>query len=151
MSGVTLETSSDREVELKTMTRVRDLCPDTTFTRFPDKSVVDFALIRGGEVVHLIEVKTRKEQASVVKGYGGLILKQKKREELHALSEAMKVPVSVVFSFSNAEGEMWRTIPLGDIDAEPVAPPRRRNYRDLACDEDLVLFLDWDRHIERIA
>tara|TARA_R110000803_G_scaffold197623_1_gene261192 strand:+ start:279 stop:734 length:456 start_codon:yes stop_codon:yes gene_type:complete len=151
MSGVTLETLSDREVELRTMMRVRDLCPDTTFTRFPDKSVVDFALIRGEEVVHLIEVKTRKEEANVVKGYGGLILKQKKREELHALSEAMNVPASVVFSFSNAEGEMWRTIPLVDIDAEPVAPPRRRNYRGLACDEDLVLFLDWDRHIERIA
>ena len=143
MSGVTLETLSDREVELRTMMRVRDLCPDTTFTRFPDKSVVDFALIRG--------VKTRKEEANVVKGYGGLILKQKKREELHALSEAMNVPASVVFSFSNAEGEMWRTIPLVDIDAEPVAPPRRRNDRGLACDEDLVLFLDWDRHIERIA
>jgi len=148
--GIVLETSSDKKLELRTMQRVQDLCPGTTFTRFPDLSVVDFALVREGEVTALIEVKTRKETVNTIKGYGGLMLKQKKLVELQSISKLMNVHTSVVFSFENAEGEMWMTTSL-DIDAEPTAPPVRRNYRGLACDEDPVLYLDWTKHIKKIA
>jgi hypothetical protein len=148
--GVRLETSADMVLEARTIERLLTIASEgTTAERLPPMSAVDFILIREGTATALIEVKTRKETVERIRSYGGLMLKHKKLTELQTLSALMNIPTFVVFAFENAEGPLLVCDPTKITDPNPVAPPVRRNYRGLACDEDLVVFLDWEKDLRR--
>jgi hypothetical protein len=149
--GVRLETSADMVLEARTIERLLTIASEgTSADRLPPMSAVDFILIRGGTATGLVEVKTRKESLERIKSYGGLMLKHKKLTELQTLSSLMNIPTFVVFAFENAEGPLLVCDPRQITDAQPVAPPTRRNYRGLACDEDPVIFLDWEKDLRRV-
>ena len=149
--GVRLETSADMMLEARTIQRLLTIASDgTTADRLPPMSAVDFILIRGGTATGLIEVKTRKENLERIKSYGGLMLKHKKLTELQTLSSLMNIPTFVVFAFENAEGPLLVCDPTKITDPVPGPPPVRRNFRGLACDEDPVVFLDWEKDLRRV-
>ena len=148
--NVKLETEWDRHYEEAFMRRFMSGAPDDhRCFRMPDYSVVDYVLTRGEAVRSFMELKIRKEPMEQVKGYGGLMLKHRKITDLHELSEATKAEVWVVFAFDNGEGDVLAAKPHELIDLPLEDPPRRRNYRGLATDEEPVCYLDWDRHLTR--
>lgn len=151
MSGVILETDTDRSVETATIRRILTIATTGSIAiRLPALSAVDYALIRDGIVTAMIEIKTRKESVEHISGYGGLMLKHRKVVELQNLGTYLQVPVIVAFAFDNGTGPILICDPSTLTDVEPMPPPRRRNYRGLACDEEPVVYLDWTRHLRRV-
>lgn len=149
--SVVLETATDRSVEEYAVDRLLSLYePGTQFHRMPPFSFCDYAVTYNGSVTEFVEIKTRKEPHFVVRGYGGLILKCRKAEEMRTLAKMSGALTTVVFAFGNGRGAYYQINALDTEHLEPVQPPRRRNYRDLACDEEPVHMLDWDADIERI-
>ena len=148
--NVTLETEWDRHYEEKFMRRYMSVLPEgMRYFRMPQYSVVDYMIARNYEVRYMMELKIRKETVEKVKSYGGLMLKHRKIVELNALQDAAKTEIWIVFAFDNGEGEVLVTRPNTILDLPLEAPPRRRNYRGLATDEDPVCYLDWDVHLTR--
>ena len=146
--NVTLETEQDRIFEEKFMQRyMLNLPDDMEFYRMPQYSVVDYILTRADVVRYMLELKIRKEPLAKVKSYGGLMLKHRKIVELNALQDAAKVEIWIVFAFDNGTGEVLAAQPHKLLDLPLEDPPRRRNYRGLATDEEPVCYLDWDHHL----
>lgn len=146
--NVTLETERDRMLEQAFMNRFMARLPeDTANHRMPQYSIVDYVITRAGEVRYFLELKIRKETVEQVKTYGGLMLKQRKVLELHQFSEAVKADVWVVFAFANGSGDVLVAQPRHLLNLPPEDPPRRRNYRGLATDEEPVVYLDWSQHL----
>lgn len=146
-----LETDLDRFAEDQTMRRLLPLfSPHAIQVRAPDLSAVDRFVVVNGRLRAALEIKTRKETAEQVRNYGGLMLKHRKLTELRQLAALLNVPVRVVFAFESGVGDLYAANPATIDDAEPVTPPRRRNYRGLACDEEPVVFLDWQHHLQPI-
>lgn len=147
---VKLETEWDRHYEEAFMRRFMASAPiDHRCFRMPDYSVVDYALTREANIRSFMELKIRKEPMQQVMSYGGLMLKHRKITDLNALREATKTEVWVVFVFDNGEGEVLAAKPEQLLDLPLEDPPRRRNHRGLATDEEPVCYLDWDRHLTR--
>lgn len=149
--SVVLETEVDRVREDYVINRfVGVLGNGTGAHRMPKFSAVDFVLTRGGHAVAGVELKVRKETVEQVKNYGGLILKHRKMSDLLLFADITKMHTYVAFAFDNGLGPILITQPHLLTDLTPEAPPRRRNYRGLATDEELVLYLDWDVHLKRL-
>lgn len=139
---IVLETKQDKNLERRAIGRFTALT-QTEAIELPQMSAMDYLIMSYGELVAGIEVKTRKETPEVVKGYGGIILKYRKYQELTQLAELLNLPVFVLFAFENSEGELL-LLDLRKIEnPEPKQPPVRKNYRGLATDEEPVLFIDW--------
>lgn len=148
MSNVVLETDLDRVVENYVLGRLLPLHDDgVEYVKTPDMSACDY-LVKHGRLVELVEIKTRKETAYAVRKYGGLILKQRKAEEMATLGRLLNVPATVVFAFGNGHGAIYQMEATKALSLTPEIPPVRRNYRGLACDEEPVYFLDWDHDLE---
>jgi hypothetical protein len=149
--GVILETDADRSLEKATIERILTIASEGTFAiQLPPLSAVDYLLVKDHTATHALEIKTRKESAAQVRGYGGLMLKHRKVLELQQIKNLMQVFTIVVFAFENARGEIYICDVATITGLEPQAPPRRRNYRGLACDEEPVVFLEWDTHVRRV-
>lgn len=149
--NVVLETDRDREVEQFVIDRImRDLDVKGKAIRLPRMAACDFMIDFGREIGLAVEIKTRKEPMQTIMGYGGLMLKHRKLEELQALARMLTINVVIVFAFENGTGPILAADPTKIHDVEPVTPPARRNYRGLACDEEPVVYLDWSRHLERV-
>lgn len=145
---VTLETEADRAGEQHVIERILGrIGPDFRSIRFPAFSLLDYAIINQHTTVLMLEIKVRKESRQQIQSYGGLMLKHRKISELAALQEALKTPVFVVFAFDNGRGEILATTPSDLTDLPGEAPPRRRNFRGLAADEEPVVYLDWVKHL----
>lgn len=150
--GVILETDDDRNLEKITIRRILEISSyGTTAVQLPPLSAVDYLLVKEGKATHGIEIKTRKETVEQIRGYGGLMLKHRKVLELQQISNLMQIFAICVFSFENAQGPIYICDVPSISGLEPQTPPRRRNFRGLACDEEPVVFLDWDKHLRRIA
>lgn len=140
-----LQTELDARLELRAIQRFSELfdyCP----VKMPDLSAIDYFVSFEGNLVAGIEIKTRKESPEQIKQYGKLILKWRKYQELKQISELTQLPTYVLFAFGNAEGEL-ALLPisnLSDTNPIPETPPVRRNYRGLPCDEEPVIYFDWD-------
>ena len=148
--NVVLETEWDRHYEEAFMRRFMSAAPEGHGCyRMPKFSIVDYVVTRGDSVRSMLELKIRKEPMEQVKGYGGLMLKHRKITELAALAESAKTDVWVVFAFDNGTGDVLAAKPQHLTDLPLEDPPRRRNYRGLATDEEPVCYLDWDRHLTR--
>lgn len=148
--GVILETDADRALEGRAMQRIMAASRDSAVAvKLPPLSAIDYLVAVDGEVAAGIEIKTRKETMDRVRSYGGLMLKHRKVLELNALGEALRAPMIVAFAFESGEGPVMFASTENLTGLEPAAPPRRRNYRGLACDEEPVIFLDWDEHLVR--
>lgn len=148
LGGVILETDLDRSVERYVLKRLLTLHDDgVEYVKTPDMSACDY-LVKQRLLVELVEIKTRKEPAYAVRKYGGLILKQRKAEEMATLGRLLNVPATVVFAFGNGHGSIYQIEAHRALDLRAEEPPVRRNYRGLSCDEEPVYFLDWDRDLE---
>lgn len=145
-----LETNADRQLEQATMDRL--LAGSThgaTAVQLPELSAVDYVTMRDGKITTAVEIKTRKETVEQIRGYGGLMLKHRKLLELQTIGTLLRVPVVVAFAFENDTGPIYLAYPERLNGHEPQQPPRRRNYRGLACDEEPVIYLDWDKDLWR--
>ena len=150
--GVILETDNDRSLEKVTIKRILEISSyGTTAIQLPPLSAVDYLLVKEEKVTHGIEIKTRKESVEQIRGYGGLMLKHRKVLELQQIKNLMQIYAVCVFSFENAKGPIYICDVATITGLEPQTPPRRRNFRGLACDDEPVVFLDWDTHLRRIA
>lgn len=145
-----LETERDREIERRVIERILEGRDDLVPLRLPQLAFCDFLLAGDGQIAGAVEVKSRKETATQVRGYGGLMLKERKLVELREFTKTLHVPSVVAFAFSDGEGEIFFAEPSKIEDLEAVTPPARRNYRWLACDTEPVVYLDWDKHLRRI-
>lgn len=146
--SIVLETAADRQLEEKAISRVvQNARSGTKAYRMNDFSCVDYMLTLNGEITAAVEIKTRKESVEQIKSYGGLILKHRKLIELHNLHRMLRVPCVVAFAFENAEGPIAICLAYSILDLEPKDPPKRRNFRGLECDEEPVVYLDWDKHL----
>jgi hypothetical protein len=146
-----LETETDRSVEVYTVQRLLTLYPEgTQFIKMPPFSFCDYVVTLDGEVIEFVEIKTRKEPHFAVRGYGGLILKCRKADEMALLAKASNTPTHVIFAFFNGKGAIYQVDVSTLANLTPVTPPRRRNFRNLSCDDEPVYMLDWWRDIERI-
>jgi hypothetical protein len=149
--NVVLETDRDRTVEEFVMERmVRDLDIHATPIRLPRMAACDFLLDYGGKIRTGLEIKTRKETMEKIQGYGGLMLKHRKLTELQDLARVLSISTVIVFAFEDGTGPILYVEPVKVTDVEPVTPPPRRNFRGLACDDEPVVYLDWDRHLKRV-
>ena len=147
----TLETETDKFREDGVIDRiVRFMGPPSQAHRLPQFSLADFIITNRGVAVALIELKIRKETVEQIKGYGGLMLKHRKVTDLNALAEMTKMHTFVMFAFENGTGPILVTQPHLIKDLPPEDPPRRRNYRGLATDEEPVVYLDWDQHLRQV-
>ena len=140
---IVLETLKDKSLERRAIGRFTSLTT-TEAIEMPRMSAVDYFIKDFGEEAAGLEVKTRKETPAIVKGYGGLILKNRKYLELKQIGELLNTPMFVLFAFENSEGELLLLNVNSITNPEPRDPPVRKNYRGLATDEELVLFIDWD-------
>lgn len=148
--NVTLETEWDRYHEDKFMRRFLSIMPvDITYFRMPQYSVCDYVVTNNTEVRYFMELKIRKETAEQVMSYGGLMLKHKKIVELANLADSTKSDVWVVWAFNNGEGDVYAARPKNLLHLPLEDPPRRRNYRGLATDEEPVCYLDWNKDLSR--
>jgi len=146
--SVRLETDQDRSLEEISISRITARAtPGTTVRKLPDLSMIDYFLTSEDQITAGIEIKTRKESVEQIRSYGGLMLKHRKLIEMQQLAEMLRIPCLVAFCFENAAGPIALVDARSIADLLPEAPPRRRNFRDLACDEELVVYLDWDRHL----
>jgi hypothetical protein len=150
--SVRLETDGDRHLEGIAISRIVAAAPEgTRHVQMPDLSAIDYVLTLADRVTHGIEIKTRKESVDQIRGYGGLMLKHRKLTEIARISELLRVRCFVAFAFNDAQGPILIAEPSRILDLEPVTPPPRRNYRGLPCDEEPVVYLDWDRHLARVT
>ncbi len=148
---IVLETDADRDVEQYVMQRIiTELGMDARPIRLPRMSALDFFLDDGDVMRAGIEIKTRKESMKTIQGYGGLMLKHRKLLEMQQLAQVLCMPIFIAFAFQNGRGSVLLAEPMKIIDVEPLAPPVRRNFRGLACDNEPVIYLDWSRHLMRI-
>jgi hypothetical protein len=138
-----LQTNLDAKLELRAIQR---LCSEYDYypVKMPDLSAIDYFVSFEGNLVAGIEIKTRKESPEQIKRYGKLILKWRKYQELKQISELTQLPTHVLFAFENAEGQLALLDIRHLTDPKPETPPVRRNYRGLACDEEPVIYFDWD-------
>lgn len=138
-----LETPKDKSLERRAVGRFTALT-HTEAIELPALSAVDYFIMDFGQLKAGLEIKTRKETPAQVRSYGGLILKHRKYQELKQIGEMLNISTYVLFAFGNAEAELC-TVAIDEIrDPRPQEPPVRKNYRGLACDEEPVLFLDWE-------
>jgi hypothetical protein len=148
--SVILETSTDKILEHRVIDRIEAANVSMQAIQMPPFSVVDYCLTRSGDMFALLEVKVRKPTIETVKGYGGLMLKERKITELNQLSDLLQLPSFVAFAFEQGDGPIL-LCDVGRLTGLPaVAPPERRNFRGLDCDLDPVVMLDWDKHLSRL-
>jgi hypothetical protein len=147
-----LQTDLDAQLEKRAIDRLSRVY-DRTPIKLPDLSAMDYLLADGDKLVAGIEIKTRKESPEQIKQYGNLILKWRKYEELKLISQILNIPTFVLFAFENAEGELALLNIANLIDPIAQTPPVRRNYRGLACDEEAVIYFDWNLllHVDKPA
>jgi len=138
-----LQTELDAELELRAIQRFSEAF-DYYPVKMPDLSAIDYFVAHEAKLVAGIEIKTRKESPERIKQYGKLILKWRKYQELKLLSELTNIPTYVLFAFENAEGQLALLDIRHLTNPIPQQPPVRRNYRGLACDEEPVVYFDWD-------
>lgn len=151
MSGVILETDNDRSLERRTIERLMiTMWYDSRPVQMPPLSAIDYIIEVDGRARLGLEIKTRKESVDQIRSYGGLMLKHRKLVELQTIGNLLQLPINCVFAFDNAEGQIHIAYPDKLTGLEPQAPPRRRNYRGLACDEEPVVYLDWKTHLWRV-
>lgn len=149
--GVVLETDRDRQIEEHVMKRVlTEHKVQARAIRLPRMSAIDFMLDYDGDIRFGIEIKSRKESADQVRGYGGLMLKHRKLLETQELARMLALPTWVLFAFENGNGSILACDVSKIHDMTPETPPARRNYRGLACDEEPVVYLDWSKHLQRL-
>jgi hypothetical protein len=149
--NVTLETEKDRILERYVMERiVKHLGPPHQALRMPKYSIVDYAISNGDAVTSQFELKVRKESMTQVRSYGGLMLKHRKIADMQKIAELTRIPTIILFAFDQGKGELLFTQPHQIIDLPPEDPPRRRNYRGLATDEEPVVYIDWDLHLKAV-
>jgi hypothetical protein len=149
--GAVLETDRDRAAEGRVIARMVEALPfDAVALKAPRMSFLDYLIACDGEIRMAVEVKTRKQAPDEIRRYGGLMLKERKLLELQQISSLMQVRTYIAFAFSDGEGEVMVAEPALITGLQAVPPPPRRNYRGLACDEDPVVYLDWDSHLRRI-
>ena len=137
-----LQTDLDAQLELRAIQRLTEQYHYTPI-KLPEMSAMDYLIAEDGKVVAGIEIKTRKESPEQIKQYGKLILKWRKYQELNNIANLMNIPTYVLFAFENSEGSL-QMLPIRNIiDPKPEDPPRRKNYRGLATDEEPVIYCDW--------
>ena len=141
MSEVVLQTVTDEERERVVIRRV-ELATGWAGHRLGRFSRADYVMTIGGNVVCVLELKIRKESPQTVKAYGPLWLKERKRDDLLRIAELLRVDVWVVFAFNNGTGPVG--IVNARVDGPVVIPARRRNFRDLATDQEPVIEVGWD-------
>lgn len=138
-----LQTELDEQLELRAIQRFSEAF-DYYPVKMPELSVIDYFVATEGKLAAGIEVKTRKESPEQIKQYGKLILKYRKYEELKLISELTNIPTYVLFAFENAEGQLALLDIRHLTSPKPETPPVRCNFRGLACDEEPVIYFDWD-------
>jgi hypothetical protein len=144
-----LETDDDRDAEHRTMSRLVAITGGTEIGA-PPLAAVDRFIVKTGRVVAAVEIKTRKETAEQVRGYGGLMLKHRKLGELQQLARLLRVPTYAVFGFQSGFGAIYVANVERVAGLEPQPAPRRRRYRGLACDDEPVVYLDWQHHLRQL-
>lgn len=147
---VTLETTADKILEDRVIERITSSRSGMLSWQMPPFSVADYFVTVFGRPSAFLEIKVRKPTVQTVKGYGGLMLKERKIQELSQLSDLLKLPAFVAFAFEQGEGEILLCDVARLRGLPSVQPPDRRNYRGLACDLDPVVMLDWDQHLSRL-
>jgi hypothetical protein len=143
-----LETPADRLLQYKTIYRLEEIYPQFTFIEMPERALMDYLVVYECRATMFLEIKTRKESMAQIKNYGGLMLKQRKIAEALNLATALQVQSYFLWTFEDGDGTIVRANAKDLIKLEGHEPPRRRNYRGLACDSEPVVYLDWDRHLE---
>lgn len=150
--SVRLETDNDRHLEATAIQRILNAAnPGFTAVSLPALSAMDYLLVKDQQATTGIEIKTRKEPVEQVRKYGGLMLKHRKLLEIAQLAEILRINGYVAFCFENATGPILLAEPRKLLHLTPTTPPPRRNYRGLACDEEPVVYLDWDQHLQRLT
>lgn len=148
---IVLETDTDRGLERTAIDRIiASVPPGVHAIPLPPMSAIDYMLARD-TITAGIEIKTRKETVEQVRGYGGLMLKHRKLVEMQQIATLLRAPCYVAFCFENARGPILILDVSTVTDPTPHTPPPRRNFRGLACDEEPVVYLDWDLDLRRIA
>lgn len=137
-----LQTDLDAQLELRAIQRLTEQYHYTPI-KLPEMSAMDYLIAEDGKVVAGIEIKTRKESPEQIKQYGNIILKWRKYQELNTIANLMNIPTYVLFAFENSEGSLQMLKIANIIDPKPEDPPRRKNYRGLATDEEPVIYVDW--------
>lgn len=146
-----LETDRDRQIEELVMRRViEELKVQARAIRLPRLSAIDFVLEYEDGIRFGIEIKSRKESADQVRAYGGLMLKHRKLLEMQELARLLAMDTFVIFAFENGGGGIFACDTMKIRDVTPKTPPVRRNYRGLACDEEPVIYLDWEADLQRL-
>jgi hypothetical protein len=138
-----LETAIDRDREELTIMRLTHRTGSQAH-RLPSFSVADYMITSENTVKSFVELKIRKETEEQVRSYGGIMFKHKKLQTLQQLSALTNTPVIIVFAFENGTGTICGAAASKIPNYTPETPPRRRNYRGLATDEEAVIYLDWD-------
>ena len=152
MTSPILETQHDKALEGEAIRRILETAaPETSAVSLPALSAIDYLLVKDQQVTAGVEIKTRKETVEQIRSYGGLMLKHRKLVEMAALSEMLRARCFVAFCFENSQGPILLAEPSRLTDLPPVTPPPRRNFRGLPCDEEPVVYLDWDTHLVRLT
>lgn len=150
--AVILETSADRQAESFVANRLEAMWPyQIDLIQAPKMALLDYFVSKSNEITGGLEIRTRKQTAKEIQGYGGLMLKLRKLKDLQHLSLVLNMPIHCIFAFEEGYGDIYSCKVDGVPDLPAQTPPRRRNFRNVQCDLDPVIFLDWDKYLIRLA
>lgn len=150
---VRLETDDDKTRETMVLNRLNAISGNKLqIIETPVLSAMDAFISKQGVIRCAVDVKVRKPSAAKLQTYSeGLWMKARKVSECVELENLLKFPMFLLFAFDNGHGEMWVAQPSLCTDLTPVAPRQRIRPRNLSCDDELIVHLDWKKHLERIA
>ena len=151
MTTSTLETSSSISAEQLVMRRLMS-SKDSKYNAhtMPQFSFIDYVITHSEKVVAFIEVKVRAEPEKLIMQYGGLMLKHRKYEELCQWARLTKTSTIIAFGFEDGKGSIYVTEPLTLGKKEPLSPPLRKINRNLDCDREEVIYLNWETDLRLI-
>lgn len=152
---ITLETAADREREKMVIERFIEKSErNLQVLGSTPRSSTDYYLAENGVILYLVDVKTRKESAEDVMKYPkGLMCRERKLVEFRQLAELLNIRSFLVWAFDYGRGDMFIAEPTR-IEDELVGetPPRRKQYRgEIFDDLENVVYLDWTKHLTRVA
>ena len=151
---IVLETDADRERERLVIERFVALSEKKLeIMGSTPRSSTDYYLAENSIIVYLVDVKTRKESAEKVMAYpDGLMCRERKVAEFRQLGELLNVRTFLLWGFDNGEGAMFIAEPDHIDGLTGQTPPRRKNYRgEIFDDLESVVYLDWTKHLTRVA
>ena len=149
-----LETDADRKRQAFVANRLMGISTMGTILEETDQfESIDYFGFVDGQKRFGFEIKCRTESAEQVRSYPeGLLVKPHTLNACRGFAKDMNIRVFMIFAFDSGLGAIFQAEPA-NIEDLPTFPqkPRRNPRGNYISDIEPVSYLDWNKHLTRIA